>query len=64
MKQLSTGQDSTLENYRLLSAIVFGEDSAAVKYLDTRIEAASVDEEVLTEESEMLRFLSNLNEKG
>lgn len=36
MRKLSTGQDSTLGNYRDLSAAFFGEDSPQVKFLDER----------------------------
>ena len=49
MKILSTGQESTLGNYRELVAVFFGEQSPATKYIDDKISESpnGADEEVL-----------------
>lgn len=60
MQKLSTGDDSTLGNYRKLSAVFFGEDSGAVKFLDTKIAEQGADEEVLQPEAQMIQILSSL----
>lgn len=62
MHKLSTGDDSTLGNYRKLAAAVFGEDSEAVKFLDNKI-ATSPDGEneyVIVDESQMVYLLSTM----
>ena len=63
MKKLSTGVDSTLGNYRGMSLIVFGEDSAATKYLDEKIAESpnGENEEVIADESQMVYLLVSLH---
>lgn len=62
MIKLSTGDDSTLGSYRKLSAMFFGEDSAAVKFLDAKIaeSPSGVNEEVLADERQMINMLVSL----
>jgi hypothetical protein len=62
MKVLSTGQDSTLGNYRDLAAAVFGHESKAVKYLDDHITNSpdGRDEEVMADESQMIYLLGSM----
>lgn len=66
MRKLSTGQDSTLKSYRELSVVFFGEDSKAVEYLDKKIKSSShgENEEILTDERQMIMLLSNLTFGG
>jgi hypothetical protein len=58
MKKLSTGQDSTLGNYLLVTEKVFGKDSKAAKYLREKIEQEGWDSEVLADEGQMVYLLS------
>jgi hypothetical protein len=58
MKKLSTGEDSTLGNYRKLSVAFFGEDSGAVKFLDAKIAEQGEDEEVVADEGQMVYLLA------
>jgi hypothetical protein len=62
MRKLSTGDDSTLGNYRELSALVFGEDSPATKFIDQKIVESpnGAEEEVIVDESQMLYLLGSL----
>lgn len=64
MIKLSVGVDSTLGNYRDLSAAFFGEDSLQVKFLDDKIAASTAgrDEEVIAAESQMLQLLLVMDE--
>jgi len=61
MKLLSTGQDSTLGNYRKL-AEAFGMSELALKFLDDKIAAAphGENEEVLADEGQMIHLLVSL----
>lgn len=61
MKKLSTGQDSTLGEYRKLAAAVFGEDSGAVKFLDEKIKEQGEDEEVIADEGQVIYLLMQQN---
>lgn len=63
MIKLSTGEESTLGEYRKLSAAFFGEDSKAVQYLDEQIAKApnGADEEVLADEGQMVYMLSTMS---
>ena len=58
MKKLSTGDDSTLGNYRKLAAVFFGEDSGGVKYLDKKIAEQGEEEEVVADEGQMIYLLA------
>ncbi len=60
MKKLSTGDDSTLGNYRKLAAIFFGEESKAVKFLDQKIKEGSEDDEVIADERQMVLLLGTM----
>ena len=59
MRQLSTGQDSTLGNYRKITVAIFGEDNPAVKFLDEKIAESpnGENEEVIAAESQMVGLL-------
>lgn len=61
MNKLSTGQDATLGNYRILSALIFGEASGAVKFLDAKIVESKNGEaeEVLADEGQMIALLAS-----
>ncbi len=60
MQKLSTGEDSTLGNYRKMAVAVFGDSSPAVKFLDDKIVAQGEDEEVIASESQVLMMLGQL----
>lgn len=64
MNKLSTGQDATLGNYRALASVVFGNDSAATKFLDTKISESpnGRDEEVIADETQMIQLLFQMNQ--
>ena len=63
MKKLSTGDDSTLGNYRRLASASFGESSEAVHYLDRKIAGSphGADEEVIADESQMVQLLGTMS---
>lgn len=60
--KLSTGQESTLGNYRELAVIVFGKESKPVKFLDDKISKSKIgaNEEVIAPESQMLQLLLSM----
>jgi hypothetical protein len=62
MRKLSTGDDSTLGNYRKLAAAFFGEDSKAVSFLDEKIAESpnGENEEVVADEGQMVHLLGTL----
>lgn len=62
MHKLSTGADSTLGEYRKLTAAVFGKDSKAVAFLDKKIKESpnGENEEVLADEGQMIQLLASL----
>lgn len=65
MKKLSTGDDSTLGNYRKLSLAIFGEDSPQVRFLEKEIEeSGSPYAEVIQDESQMLLLLGSMMTGG
>lgn len=66
MRRLSTGQLSTLGNYRIMTVAVFGEDSKAVEFLDKKIAESpnGEDEEVVAEESQAVAMLGRLHFSG
>ena len=63
MRKLSTGDDSTLGNYRKLCAAFFGEESKAVKFIDDKISSspAGENEEVMADEGQMVHMLGTVN---
>lgn len=62
MKKLTTGQDSTLGNYRSLTITVFGKDNKAVEFLDQKIADAAngENEEVLADETQMIQLIQSM----
>ena len=52
--KLTTGHDSTLGNWRLLCAAVFGEDGPSVKFFDDKIAEQGADEWVVADEGQMM----------
>ncbi|QOC57907.1 hypothetical protein phiK7B1_052 [Pseudomonas phage phiK7B1] len=62
MKKLWSGDDSTLEAWREIARLAFGEESAAVKYLDGRIEQEGPGAEVTEEMSEMNLLLATIHD--
>lgn len=63
MNKLSTGQDSTLGNYMILTRIFFGEGSKAVAYLQKKIDESpnGAGEEVIADESQMVHLLGQIH---
>jgi len=66
MITLSTGMPSTLGSYLKLCNIFFGEDSVQAKFINEKIASNpnGVDEEVVTDESQMMYLLFNLPPEG
>ena len=64
MKKLSTGDDSTLGNHRKHCVAIFGEDSAATKFLDDKIKEQGADQEVIQDEEQMVYLLRNIHFNG
>lgn len=64
MITLSTGQASTLGNYRNLAALTFGERSPAVSFLDQQIAEApnGAEEAVLAPERQMIGLLIGIHQ--
>jgi hypothetical protein len=64
--KLSLGIDSTLGNWRDLTASVFGEDSAAVTFWDDKISSHDKgrDEWVLADEQQTLYAVGQIHIKG
>ena len=62
MIKLSTGQDSTLGNYKDLATAFFGEDSPQVKFLADKIAESpnGEAEEVIADEGQMLLLLMSM----
>lgn len=60
---LSTGERSTLGAYRRLAVSVFGEDSAATKFIDKKIEESPSGEyePVVLPEGQVLFILASLS---
>jgi len=63
MKTMSTGQPSTLGNHRKIAASLFGEDSKAVAFLDSKIKESpnGENEEVLSDEGQFVNLLAKLH---
>lgn len=63
MKKLSTGQASTLGNYRVMAVAVFGEDSPAVAFLGRKIAESpnGADEEVIADEGQVVYALGQIH---
>ncbi len=61
MRMLSTGDESTLSNYRRLATVVFGEESKAVDFLDKRIMEQGEAAEVIVDERQMIHLLANMD---
>lgn len=62
MRKLSTGKDSTLENWLELTTAVFGEDSPQADFLKGKAEESpnGLQEEVIADEGQLLNMLINL----
>jgi hypothetical protein len=60
---MSTGDPATLGNYLKMSNLFFGEDSKSSEFLRKTIEESpnGADEEVITEESQTVHMLMNIN---
>ncbi len=58
---LSTGEESTLGNYRRMAIKRFGEKSAAVVLLDYKIAAFGANDPVLADEKQAVELLENIN---
>lgn len=66
MYTLSTGDPSTLGSYLKLATAVFGDDSAAVTYLNKQIAKHPKGEEepVIAAESQMVNLLAQIHIRG
>ena len=64
MHKLSTGEDSTLKNWRINAVKLWGEDSAAVAYLDALIAKQGDQCEIIQDERQVINMLANLNAKA
>lgn len=64
MKKLTTGDDSTLKNWRDLTAAVFGDDSPATKFLDGKIAEQGEQMEVIADERQVLAALAHAHFEG
>lgn len=62
MKKLSTGQDSTLENWITYSSLVFGENSKATKFLKNKADDSpnGLQEEVIADEGQLIMVLARM----
>lgn len=61
MKTLSSGLPATFKSYRSLFSAVYGEDNAAVRWIEEQAkEAGSLDHEVFANEADMLSYLATL----
>jgi hypothetical protein len=60
-KLLSTGDPSTLGNWRKLSAAFFGEDSAPTKFIQGKIDEQGEDMEVVSDEGQFILALLAMN---
>jgi hypothetical protein len=64
MMKLSTGDDSTLGNYRRLAVVAFGPTSKAVAYLDERIAAEGPGGQVIADERQVIQLLATIDANG
>lgn len=66
MIKLSTGKDSTLENYIIISKAMFGADSAATKFLEDKAAGAKegIKAEVIAPESQVVALLLETHVRG
>lgn len=66
MRKLSTGMDSTLENWIAMSSIAFGEDSVPTNFLKAKAEKSpnGLQEEVVADEGQLIMALHFMNEEG
>lgn len=66
LKTLSTGQESTFENWIRLAALFYGTDSKAVMFLKDR--AAEAEKgymtEVIADERQLINVLTNIHNGG
>lgn len=60
--ELSNGMDSNNENWREFARLAFGDDSAAVKYMDTRIERDGPTHHVREAEPVMKLLLATIHD--
>ena len=62
MTKISSGDNATLGNYRKMAAVVFGEESKPVKFLDDKIAASpnGANEEVIADERQMVCLLGTI----
>lgn len=63
VKKLSTGADSTLENWIALSTMFFGEDSNSTKFLQDKAKGSKegVKAEVVADEGQLIMLLTQMN---
>ena len=64
MTKLSTGEESTLGEWRKYVVAIYGEESPAVKFLDGKIADQGEDEPVLADETQMIGLLHQIHTGG
>jgi hypothetical protein len=64
--KLSTGQDSTLENWIALSSLFFGKESKPTKFLQEKADKSEkgVKEEVIADERQLILVLMNMSKEN
>jgi hypothetical protein len=60
MNKISTGEPSTLGTYRRIALRLFGEESKAVRFFDAKITEQGEDEEVLSDERQVILLINQL----
>lgn len=63
MRTLSTGEPSTLANWRKWAVTMFGDDSPAVAYLSRQITLEGENAEVVTDETLLLKLLCAMHDE-
>lgn len=60
-KMMSTGQPSTLGNWYAMCQAFFGEESNATKFVKAKLDAQGPDEEVISDEGQLLYALVQMS---
>jgi hypothetical protein len=61
MIKMSTGDDSTLENYYNLCLAIFGDESKATRFIKAKMEKQGKKMEVIQDERQMVFLLGRLH---
>jgi len=63
MKMLSMGLPSTLANWHMLCAFIFGTESPATQFIKDKMDEQGPDMEVLADESQLLYALGQMHRR-